>query len=355
MSDITAVVIHQHEPSLERALRSIRDQTLQPAEILMADPDLSPVDRAVNEVASRVRTPFLVQVDADMVLDRDCFARLREAVADPPGVVQGHLRDPLVGRVWGIHLFPVDGFQGGGWSSSISPDADFLRRMRESGRPQMAILSFVGAEPVRHTLGEHLPPYTNAYAFGRYYVQGTRFLYRGHPTGAWDYSRRLQVADHPAATSALIGLSVGIFDGRIDGMRLRYLENDAFKRLRVVLERQGQGSKLDSSRPLPTTPEASFASYLTRGRGLRSGSRLDLEEELRYLAPADTLPRWFALLGLSRGLLEPSDGPEVARTEAEFLIAALESEDPSLPRSGCWKGLERELLGQPSAIDGAAR
>jgi hypothetical protein len=45
-----------------------------------------------------------VQVDADMVLDPDCFERLRQAMDDDVGMAVGALRDPLLGPIAGVKI-----------------------------------------------------------------------------------------------------------------------------------------------------------------------------------------------------------------------------------------------------------
>jgi hypothetical protein len=323
MTDFSAVVVHQNEPCLGRALASIERQTLPARELLLADPELAPVHRAINEVAGRVRTPYFIQVDADMVLDPDCFARLRGAAEDIPGVVIAQLRDPLVGRIGAIKLFPTDVFDGEGMPSTISPDADFARRLSRSGRRELHVLRFSGPPQLWHTLGEHAPDYTPAYAFGRYYVQGERYLYRGQPKGAWALFQRLQRSDHPAALCAQIGMTLGIFSGRRDGIRLRPAENPRFLDLEAFLARPPQ-RPAQSPAKIGTEPLECFERFHDHGQRLqRQGTVSDLLRDLEPLTPSATIASWFCVLGLFRGLLDPPRG-DVATADAAALLAQLQ-------------------------------
>src|SRR2546421_10917476 len=66
-SDITAVVLTVGEGTTDRAIASVRRQTLPPRQILVIE-EVTPFHRALNLASSRVVTPLFVQVDADMVL-----------------------------------------------------------------------------------------------------------------------------------------------------------------------------------------------------------------------------------------------------------------------------------------------
>src|SRR3954454_15548745 len=103
--DVTAVVLPLGEATTERAIASLRTQTMPPAEVVVVE-GVRPPYAALNRGASQVQTPFFVEVNADMVLDPTCFETLRSAVRTGLGIVVGQLRDPLVaGAVTGIKLF----------------------------------------------------------------------------------------------------------------------------------------------------------------------------------------------------------------------------------------------------------
>lgn len=104
MRDVTAVVLSIGEPYTERALASLRRQTLTAAETIVVR-DVSPFHCALNKGAAQVRTPFFLHVDADMVLDENCIAALRPLMTDRVGMVQGRLRDPRAERSPGFAWF----------------------------------------------------------------------------------------------------------------------------------------------------------------------------------------------------------------------------------------------------------
>src|SRR5712672_71664 len=74
--DVTAVVLSIGEATTDEAVASLRRQTLQPRDTIIVR-DVVPFHNALNIGASQVKTPFFVQVDADMILDRECIATLR--------------------------------------------------------------------------------------------------------------------------------------------------------------------------------------------------------------------------------------------------------------------------------------
>jgi asparagine synthase (glutamine-hydrolysing) len=124
--DVSAVVLTTGEPTTQGAIDSLRRQTAPLSDIIVVR-DVAPFHKAMNAGVEQVKTTFFVQVDADMVLDDHCVAALREEMRDI-GIIVGHLRDPLIGRVVGIKLFRTAVFQATMFQDSISPDTDFVHR-----------------------------------------------------------------------------------------------------------------------------------------------------------------------------------------------------------------------------------
>ena len=68
MSDVTAVLLSLDEPTAAASRASVEAQTLRPTETIEIH-GIRPFHRAWNLAAERVRTPYFLQVDADMILD----------------------------------------------------------------------------------------------------------------------------------------------------------------------------------------------------------------------------------------------------------------------------------------------
>jgi hypothetical protein len=104
MNDISAVVLTLGEETTQRAIDSLEGQTVLPKEIITIR-NVTPFYKAINLGASKVKTPFFIQVDSDMILDENCLENLGESMTDNVGVAIGQLRDPLMGMESGVKLF----------------------------------------------------------------------------------------------------------------------------------------------------------------------------------------------------------------------------------------------------------
>ena len=96
MKDITAVVLTLGDETTQRAIDSLERQTVLPEETIIIG-NVTPFHKAINLGASKVKTPFIIQVNSDMILDENCLEDPRKSMADNVGVVIGQLMDPLMG------------------------------------------------------------------------------------------------------------------------------------------------------------------------------------------------------------------------------------------------------------------
>ncbi len=166
--------------------------------------DVAPFHRALNCGAARVTAPYFVQVDADMVLDTDCFETLRRAMADHVAIAVGALRDPLGGRVAGVKMFRRECFADGGLRDRPAPEVDFYSRLERSDWLTRCVVE-------RPTLGAHRPAYDPDYVFGMYYLLGARYAHRRDPRGLSWRLGQLRQSHHPLAPAARIALGHGTF------------------------------------------------------------------------------------------------------------------------------------------------
>ncbi|MBI3801863.1 MAG: glycosyltransferase family 2 protein [Deltaproteobacteria bacterium] len=211
MSDVTALVLSIGEDYTERAIASVRRQTLPVAEIIVVQ-GISPFYRALNSGAARVRTEFFIQVDADMILDDTCVETFRNCVSDEVGIVVGHLQDPLLGRIVGIKLFRTQCFDRVQLRESTSPETNFVLDLRQEG---WAIVSALKCQEDSsagpYVFGEHRPAYTPYYTFCKYMREGAKARYRKAGGGFRSVFRQLQTSGHDVAMIAIIAAAHGIF------------------------------------------------------------------------------------------------------------------------------------------------
>jgi glycosyltransferase involved in cell wall biosynthesis len=207
-NDVTAVVLTLGETTTDDAIASLAGQTSPPHRTIVVR-DIVPFHKALNSGAASVETAFFVQVDADMILDRQCIATLRSNVRQDVGIVCGRLRDALVGRVVGIKLFRTECFDIARFRDSISPDTDFSNDIAKAG--WKTIYAGPDSGPDIGTLGEHRRDYSVNYTYLKFLVEGCRYRYRDKFGGYRGHLSRLAKSAHPSALIAQIGLARGMF------------------------------------------------------------------------------------------------------------------------------------------------
>jgi hypothetical protein len=343
MRDVTALVLSLGEDFLERAIASVRRQTLPAAEIVVVH-GLSPFHRALNSGASRVHTEYFIQVDADMILDDTCIADLRAGMSDGVGMVIGHLRDPLLGRLVGIKLFRTRCFEQVRHPDSVSSETDFAEDIERQGWARLYALKYTGKWPVGlHTFGEHCPDYDPCYTFCKFLREGAKARYRKAWSGLRRKFRQLHASGHGAATIAAIAAAHGIFvkeDRDFHGPSARSEEFD-------FLERFLHAPAL--AKAAPVVQGDLRQRDLSQGfkRAYALGIRLRRQQApaafiacMRRLQRTDDIASWVALVGLCQGLFV-DEYREAEAAEALALLGGLlhgpQDPEPSyLGRLGTW-------------------
>lgn len=235
MSDVTVVALSLGEAYGERALASVERQTLAPAEVVVVR-DVTPFHRALNAGAARVRTPFFLQLDADVTLDDTCLAELRALMRDDASIVAGLLRDPVVGRTTGIRLYRTACFARVQIRDSISPDMDYTDDTARHGWIRVNALHWRGADRrAWHTFGDHRPDYTPLYTWGKFRLEGVRARYRRREGRAWQMLQRLCPSPSPAAPLALIAMAHGFFHRDASDQLAPYQRTAELERLQAFL------------------------------------------------------------------------------------------------------------------------
>lgn len=315
MNDISAVLLSIGEASTQRALESLKKQTFPPKEIVLVE-NVMPFHQALNSGASKVKTEFFVQVDADMIPDPNCFQGLEECMTENVGIAVGHLRDPLVGRTVGIKMFRAECFETSRFQDTISPDTDFGKSISRHGWKTVYRLSFAAKQETEwHTLGEHRPEYTPNYTYSKYLLLGKRCSYRKDTGGLRARFRKLQNSRHSAAMLAQIGLAHGIFLKQENDLLKPYAKNRELDFLEAFFSTNGdyRFEEGDIAHTSNLLPEKLFKTFYKLGIKFRKNKSFkSFKNCIDFIAQGPDKMAWISKVGLCHGVFC------IAYDEAEF-------------------------------------
>ncbi len=172
-NEITAVVLTVGENRfVDQCIQSIRMQTLPPIDIKIIK-NITPFSKASQKGLESVNTPFYVSVDEDMILNPNCFERLYyyTALDEKCGETVLRLKDPILGRLWGIHMYRVDAVRPIGFHP--------LTGEKGCERQMNAFLRKNGfrSKHIDLLAGLHHPVYTPKDAFWKYRFIGEKYIY----------------------------------------------------------------------------------------------------------------------------------------------------------------------------------
>ena len=358
MSDVTAVVLTLGEETTARALRSVEEQSLAPAEIIVIA-DTVPFHAALNRGAARVKSAYFVQVDSDMVLDEHCFQLLRQCMVPGVGVAAGHLRDPLVGRACCVKMFRRECFDRVQFKDSISPDTDFIRDIAQHGWSLVYALRFDhDAKPLWHTFGEHDPGYTPEYTFVKYVMEGGRYRHRGDLGGLLWHLRQLRNSSHSAALLAQIALAHGVFSAEEKDLLGSATASADLDFLLGFLTRVDTGDvRMPDVLPrLTSRPRDVLNKFCLLGIDLRKrGSTQELRYCMNVLADSGHKLAWVAQVGLCHGLLSQSYHPERFDEDYQRLLRLLSGQGVPATKPRGIRGLFRLLRDRRGSVGIMAR
>jgi hypothetical protein len=271
MGEVAAFVLTLGEGTTARALASLRSQTLPIEEVVVVD-GITPFYRAFNAGVQRTSAPFVLQVDSDFVLDRDCAQCLREGMAPRVGITAAPLRDPLIGPVCGVKLFRRECLPPSPLGDTIAREVDLCWALERRGW-QTRYLTAKRQRPHGHTLGAHRPQHTLDYVFGTYFLLGTRYVLHNDQMGILWRLGQLRRSPHEMASVARVAMAHGMFAQQAH----------------------------DAAKPAPAATDAAFLQRLTASRGQRSGSS-EARATARELASLSLAPLLDACLELGSSL-----------------------------------------------------
>jgi hypothetical protein len=171
--------------------------------------DVYPMDRAFQEMLDRCKTPFFVQVDADMMLAPHAVRRLMEGAERSPettGIVAGWLwGDAEMMPILGVKAYRHDVCKRYPYQSSPSCEMDQLSRMQADGAGLVVL-------PEWEVLGLHYSLQSDELAFGRW--KRLAWKHRRSPALNWIGSRIKMIEDraltNPMNKAVLAGYAAGM-------------------------------------------------------------------------------------------------------------------------------------------------
>jgi glycosyltransferase involved in cell wall biosynthesis len=346
-SDVSAVVLTMGEPSTQEAVDSLNRQTVPPRHVIVVR-DVSPFHKAFNIGVEQVKTPFFVQVDADMILDPHCVHALRNGMRRRVGIVVGRLRDALTEQVVGIKLFRAKCFENAKFTDSISPDTDFVNTIRRAGWKTAFIGELRQGELDQWaTFGEHRPVYTLSYTYRKHLIEGCRYRYRRSINGLrWRFTR-LESSRHPSALVAQIGLARGLFLERERDLLGRAWVDESFPGLDhfVCNSQRGDDGGAADLPPADMPLRERFHLLYRIGRALFEANALStfrvLMHDLDDTGRIDTA--WVSKVALCQGLLAEHMDDAAIDTDYGKLREYIDASDALPFRSGEQDGADLDL------------
>ncbi len=261
-SDVTAVVPTMGEKTLQQSIDSLEGQSVKPADIVVVR-NVSPFVEAMNRGVSQVNTPFLIQCDADMILDPDCIETLRKHMDDATGVAIGYLDDRLLGVIQAVKMYRTECLMKVPFEDSVTSDSDRIMGMRKEGI-EIAFArrgqSFNGHDP--DVLGCHRPNYDDpVYTYGKFNVMGSAVRNRNSWAEFEGVLEALKKSAHPMANLALTSFCHGVFEERKECGHKPYEETSDY---RFINEFSKQTNSLNRIFAITKLPGFDPASELAR-------------------------------------------------------------------------------------------
>lgn len=233
---VEALVLSLGEATTERAIESLRRQTVALADINIVR-NVSPFHTAMNKGVESITAPFFIQCDADMVLDPDCVEVLISHLDHDVAVVAAFLDDPLMGKIQAVKLFRTHCVRQAGFPDHVSPDTALIDALIDRGyRLVYASRETPAYGHDEETLGVHDPEYSPLYTFQKFRIEGSRMAMRGRFGELTTSLELLAHSRHNAAKIAMIGLCRGIFDERGGDRLAPYIEDEDFRTLKRYLD-----------------------------------------------------------------------------------------------------------------------
>lgn len=136
--NLTVVLLAtDRKPLFEQVQASVESQNLKACQIEIVG-DVMPISLACQQGLDRVKTPYFIIVDSDILLRPACFELLYVTIASKPncGMATAKVEDPKRGIIDGIHIYKTEAVRPIGFHPFLqdaSPDLFMKRRLCEEG------------------------------------------------------------------------------------------------------------------------------------------------------------------------------------------------------------------------------
>ncbi len=199
------IIITCGEPQFEACWRAVNAQSLRPDRIDVVR-NVYPMSAAFNEALRLSSCDYLIQVDADTVLDPHALETLYNDISSSEDNVFGigyHLRDPYYGAIGHIKIYRASLLRSRRVTDECGYDRVLVKELEKEGYS-------MGWRA--ETLGVHLPDPTPEELFKRALGSAKRFLkFAGTETKMIkQMARRWCVEDDKTAFAGLIGYCGGL-------------------------------------------------------------------------------------------------------------------------------------------------
>ena len=244
--DVTAVVPTIGEPTLEASLNSLRRQSHALADIVVVR-DVHPFPEAMNRGIEQVRTPFLLQCDADMILHADCVETLLAAMDDRTGVSIGYLQDELLGEIQAVKLYRTRCLRQSPFENLIASDSAGIETIASRNfKVAFATRARTTGPYSADVLGEHRPDYADPhYVYGKFSVMGSIVRHRRSYREYRGVLAALKRSSHELADLAITAFCHGLFEDRRESEHKPFDVTPDFE-----FFREFSSSKMRGSRPV---------------------------------------------------------------------------------------------------------
>jgi len=205
MPSISGFVVTVGEPTLEKCLDALRNQTL-PLERIEVISNIAGIHNALNKVHELVREDYFLRVDADMVLVPECVEILYSQIIKDPtiAIVSGALDDDLLGPIYGINMYRASAVKQFVFPDFIGSDAELAEYIKSN--------SFRN-EILNQVLGSHKPYFDRGSIFQRFEREGQKAVFYNKPerliTRFYKLSEKLLDGDI-RALYGIIAMSMGL-------------------------------------------------------------------------------------------------------------------------------------------------
>lgn len=290
LNDLTVFILSSGEETMDECLAALEAQDC--AFKIDFIEGVSPMSAAFQAMPDRSRTPYFIQVDADVILNPDAVSFLYRACkgsgwrcfAAAAGLYEEGFGPGGAVRCWKRSVFRF--FK---YNDCRTVDRNLYQRLRRWGLRLKVEDKIIGLHKPRHSdLSFYLKPKSD--------VEKWRFLKRPVEMYARDLFAEI-VADWPTGRLRLFGLLLGAMTGpdRVVRSKNAPLEKERYQ---VVLELIGQGGGLSAPNELPDPLldqlrpafEAAYDDFRT-DRPARRQELARLFLELYSLTPPDEAAR----------------------------------------------------------------